>query len=174
MWRQAAGAGGGGVLSSQLPPDAPPGLPTTCGLWPAGPTRLAAPRRAARVGLGARRVAEAAGPNARGSERGRGRSRSPEPGARSRAARRGAGGKWASCSARTAVSPAAPPAAPLTFHLQEKLPSGRRRRFPVPGSRTRWARLLAACGKGRPSPRVAASRGLISLTESRVYTGRME
>lgn len=112
--------------------------------------------------------AECAGLREAEAEAGAG-PRSPQPGRAT-----GTAGKSASCSARTAVSPAAPPAAPLTFHLQEKLPSGRRRRFPVPGIRTRWARLLAACGKGRRSPRVAASRGLISLTESRVYTGRME
>lgn len=72
-------------------------------------------------------MAGVAVPNVRGSERVRGSSwgRSAKRG-------RGVGGKSASRTVRTAASPPAPPAEPLTFHLQEKLPSRRRRRRSFP------------------------------------------
>ena len=81
----------------------------------AGRTRTSA--SAARYSGRAERAAGAAGPSARGSEKGRGRSRerSPESGARSGAVAAGARGRRR--------------AAPLTFHLQGKLPSWRGRRF---------------------------------------------
>ena len=105
------------------------------------------------VGLGARRVAGAAGP-VRGARR---KERLwVGCGARSLEQFRAAELWWepASGSACAAASPVAPPAAPLTFQLQEKLPSGRFPRLWEPRMGSRW---LAGRGRGRPSPRLAAS-----------------
>lgn len=55
------GKGGGGVPFSQLPTGAPRSPVTACRLRPAGLARLPVPRRVARLGLRARRVAGAAG-----------------------------------------------------------------------------------------------------------------
>lgn len=107
------------------PPTARP-LPAGFGR-PAGPVSGSA-ARSSRGWAGALRVAGAAGPNARASGKAAAdavdRARGPEPGA-GRAA-----GRWRESASGSAASAAAPPAAPLTFQLQEKLPSGRRRRFP--------------------------------------------
>lgn len=79
VWSRAAAPRAGGWVHPppNRQPTAPPALPAACGLRSAAAARVAAPRRAARGGLGARGVAEAAGPNARGSETGRGRGAGP-------------------------------------------------------------------------------------------------
>lgn len=124
--RDGAWEGVGSAPLSQLPTDAALAR-SHCLRSPPGPADLfGVPRRAARVGPRVRGVAGASGPPERLRPCSRG-------GTRRRA--RGRGGRARGLQASGAVHTTPSPAAPLTFHLQEKLPSRRRhrRRFPRPG-----------------------------------------
>lgn len=174
--RRAAAPRTGGRVSPapNRQPTAPPALPTACGLRSAASARVAAPRRAARVGLGARRVAEAAGPNARGSETGRGRGRGPEPGPG--AGQGGAAPEGSPRAARRARQPLLRRLWPFTYRKSFRL--GAAAAPPASASGARWAGFPGR-GGGRPPPRVAASRGPNPfhggyLSHSRVYTGWTE
>lgn len=177
------GVGHGEVLSSQLPTAASPVPATACGcgrqnppsgsaaLLGAGWERGQRPERRGRL-CGAPRDAEAVARAGHGA-------RSPKRGRRGGRERESASG-WA----RTAASPAAP----LTFHLQEKLPSRRRRRFPRlgessataagPGMQRGLERRRDAAGSTWPL--VGASRGPDPfpraglLPNSRAHPGQTE